>query len=106
MVTRCTPSSRTRTATWPPVRGSARSAAPGTCAWPLRPRAPRRQAPARAAAAGRRCDCGGARRLVLRAAEPVQPVAQLGRVLDDLREAHDRDRVLHAHLAPVDLLEE
>src|SRR5438067_622436 len=43
---------------------------------------------------------------VLRAAEPVDPVAQLGRVLDDLREAHDGHGVVRRDLAAIDLLEE
>src|SRR3954465_6887216 len=45
-------------------------------------------------------------RLVLRAADAQPRVGDVRRVLDDLREAHDGDDVLHRHLAPVDLLEE
>jgi hypothetical protein len=45
-------------------------------------------------------------RLVLRPAYAAQAVLEVGRVLDDLREAHDRHRVVEPDLAPVDLLEE
>src|SRR4051812_14697619 len=45
-------------------------------------------------------------RLVLRAADAQPRVGDVRRVLDDLREAHDGDDVLHRHLTPVDLLEE
>ena len=44
--------------------------------------------------------------LVLGAADAAQAVLQVGRVLDDLREAHDGDRVLERDLAVVDRLEE
>ena len=44
--------------------------------------------------------------LVLGAADAAQPVLEVRRVLDDLGEAHDRDRVLEPDLAAVDLLEE
>jgi hypothetical protein len=47
-----------------------------------------------------------AERLVLGPAHAAQAVLEVGRVLDDLREPHDGDRVLEAHLAAVDLLEE
>ena len=43
---------------------------------------------------------------VLSAAHAAEAVLEVGRVLDDLREAHDRDRVLERDLAPVDLLHE
>ena len=51
-------------------------------------------------------DRAGCQSLVLGPAEAVDAVAQLGRVLDDLRETYDGHGVLHRDLAPVDLLEE
>ena len=51
-------------------------------------------------------DVGRATGSVLGAAETVHPVAELGRVLDDLGEAHDGHGVLHRDPAAVDLLEE
>ena len=44
--------------------------------------------------------------LVLRAADAAQAVLQVRRVLDDLGEADDGDRVLERDVAPVDLLHE
>src|SRR2546423_10680671 len=43
---------------------------------------------------------------VLYPADPPQPIRELGRRVDDLREAHDGDGVVERHLAAVDLLEE
>ncbi len=43
---------------------------------------------------------------ILRAADAAQTVLEVRRVLDDLREAHDGDRVLEPDVAAVDLLEE
>src|SRR6188472_2999485 len=43
---------------------------------------------------------------VLRAADAAQAILEVGRVLDDLREAHDGDRVVEGDFAVVDLLEE
>ncbi len=48
---------------------------------------------------------GVPREAVLRAADTVQAVADAGRALDDLREAHDGDGVVERHRAIVDLLE-
>ena len=45
-------------------------------------------------------------RLVLRAAEALDALGHVRGLVDDLREAHDRDRVLQCDVAAVDLLEE
>src|SRR5688500_4138889 len=47
-----------------------------------------------------------ARRLILSAAHAAQAILEVRRVLDDLREANDSDRVIQRHLAIVDLLQE
>src|SRR5689334_9648002 len=56
--------------------------------------------------APRALDVPSRRASVLRPADPQLPVGELGGGIDDLREAHDGDDVLHGDVAPVDLLEE
>src|SRR3954469_21198666 len=46
------------------------------------------------------------RLLILRAAYAAEAVLEVRRVLDDLREPHDRHGVVERHLTVVDLLEE